>query len=263
MNKYHGKLIHKVEDEHGAIEVVDDGQYRSLHFGTEPKQSSMQLADPVALTLSYTRAMTSALLFHDDPQRFLLLGLGGGSLARYLLHHYPHAHIDAVEFRPLVRDIAYSHFCLPEDPRLVVHIDDAGHFLRQADEDHFGEYDAIFIDAFVGTGIARSVCGISVYDACRSRLSQQGMLSMNLWSGDFIRASDIIEDLRDCFTGNVMQLPVLGKENIIALASSGYRLKKQLRKIAARSTDLEQITGVEYGVFVRQLRKHNSWLSFL
>lgn len=262
MQKFHGKLIHMAKDDLGDIEVVDDGHYRSLHFGTEPKQSSMELADPVALTLSYTRAMTTALLFQEAPKRFLLLGLGGGSLARFLLHYYPDAHIDAVEYRPLVRDIAYSHFFLPDVPRLQVHIEDAGYFLRQADEDRFGDYDAIFIDAFVGTGIARSVCGISVYDACRYRLNPQGTLSMNLWSGDFIRADDIIEDLRDCFTGNVMQLPVLGKENIIALASSGYRLKKQLRQIAARGTQLEQQTGVEYGVFVRQLRKHNSWLPF-
>ena len=262
MNKYHGRLIHRVEDELGEIEVVDDGLYRSLHFGTEPKQSSMLLADPVSLSLIYTRAMTTALLLCPAPQRFLLIGLGGGSLARFLLHHYPACHIDAVEFRPRVRDLAHSHFMLPNEPRLAIHIDDAGHFLRTADEERFTDYDAIFVDAFIGTGIARSVIGLSIYDACRSRLAPEGILSMNLWSGDFVRARDIIQDLGKSFGGNVMQLPVLGKENIIALAGTGYRLKKRLRTIANRATELERQTGVEYGIFLRQLRKHNSWLPF-
>lgn len=262
MNKYHGKLIHKAEDELGEIEVVDDGLYRSLHFGTEPKQSCVLISDPVSLSLSYTRAMTSALLLHERPSRFLLIGLGGGSLARFLLHHYPECHIDAVEFRSQVRDIAHSHFFLPQDPRLVVHIDDAGHFLRCADGDQFSDYDVIFIDAFIGTGIARSVLGISVYEACRSRLSNEGLVSMNLWSGDFIRATEIIDDLGASFGSNVMQLPVLGKENIIALAGSGYRLKKRLRGVAQRARDMEEQTGVEYGVFIRQLRKYNGWLPF-
>lgn len=263
MQKYHGKLIHRVFDELGEIEVVDDGLYRSLHFGTEPKQSSMQLSDPVALCLSYTRAMTTALLLCPTPQRFLLLGLGGGSLARFLLHHYPACHIDAVEYRERVREVAYLHFALPDDPRLRVHIDDAGQFLRNADEDAFSNYDVIFIDAFIGTGISQSVLGASVYEACRSRLANEGMLSMNLWSRDFVHVGEIIDDLGESFGGNVMQLPVLGKENIIALAGNGFRLKKRLRGISQRAGEMATQTGVEYGVFIRQLRKHNGWLSFL
>ena len=261
MNIYHGKLIHRLKDEHGPIEVVDDGLYRSLHFGSEPKQSSMLLNDPVSLALSYTRAMTTALLFPATTRRFLLLGLGGGSLARFLLHHFPDCQIDVVEFRPLVRDLAHSHFHLPDDdPRLSIHIDDAGRFLREADEEHFADYDLILIDAFIGSGIAQSVVGLSVYDACHARLQPEGILGMNLWSGDTIRAEDIIGGLGESFGGNVMQLPVLGKENIIVLASGGYRLKKRLRKVVERARELERHTGVEYGIFVRQLRKHNHWL---
>lgn len=261
MQRYHGKLIYQAEDELGSIEIVDDGLYRSLHFGTEPKQSSMLLADPVQLTLSYTRAMTTALLFCPNPRRFLLLGLGGGSLARYLLHHYPDGLIDAVEYRPLVRDLAYSHFALPDSPRLNVLIDDAGRFLRFADTDMYRDYDVIFTDAFIGTGIARSVCSAEVFNDYRPRLQPEGMLSMNLWSEDRVQLRDILDDMQTSFSHNVMQLPVQGKENVIALASSGYRLKKRLRTVQEQGRTLEHQTGVEYGVFLRQLRKANSWLS--
>ena len=87
MHRYGGIVIHQSRDEHGTIEVVEDGAYRSLHFGSEPKQSSMELHNPIRLALTYTRAMTAALLFNDAPRSVLLIGLGGGSLAKFLLHH--------------------------------------------------------------------------------------------------------------------------------------------------------------------------------
>ncbi len=262
MRKYHGTMVYKTRDELGEIEVVDDPTYRSLHFGSEPKQSSMLLRDPVYLALVYTRAMTTALLFNDTRKRFLLIGLGGGSLAKFLLHHFSDCHVDAVEYRQIVSKVAHSHFMLPDNERIQIHIDDGGHFMRTADTAEFGDYDAIFVDAFLGNGIARSVCGISFFDACRDRLAPGGVLSINLWSGDFISARDMLEDISDSFGGNTLQLPVEGKDNIIALATTGVKLKKQMRHIEERSKALEQLTGVEYSIFLKNLRKANSWFSF-
>lgn len=263
MRKYCGNLVHESRDELGEIEIVDDAVYRSLHFGSESKQSSMLLRDPIYLALAYTRAMSAALLFTRSNKRFLLIGLGGGSLAKFLLHHFSDCRIDAVEYRPAVCEVAHSHFGLPEDERLSIHFDDGGHFMRTADLNSFGEYDAIFVDAFLGDGIARSVCGMSFYDACRDRLVPGGVLSINLWNGDFIRARDMLEDLGECFDNNVLQLPVEGKDNIIALAGKEVKLKKGLRKPEERGKTLERLTGVEYTLILRQLRKANSWLPFL
>jgi spermidine synthase len=262
MRKYQGTMIHKTRDELGEIEVVEDASYRSLHFGSEPKQSSMLLRDPIYLALSYTRAMSTALLFSDSTKRFLLIGLGGGSLAKFLLHHYRECHVDAVEYRQAVSEVARSHFHLPDDERLNITIDDGGHFMRTAALDVYGDYDVIFVDAFLGNGIARSVCGMSFYDACRDRLADGGILSINLWNGDFIRARDMLVDIRDSFDGNVLQLPVEGKDNIIALATKGPKMKKQLRKLEEQARVMEQSTDIEFGVFLRHLRKNNSWLPF-
>jgi len=262
MRKYHGIMVYKTRDDHGEIEVVDDATYRSLHFGSEPKQSSMLLRDPNYLALAYTRAMSTALLFTETTHRFLLIGLGGGSLAKFLLHHFADCHIDAVEYREAVSEVAHNHFSLPHDERLRIHIDDGGHFIRTADTGEFGHYDAIFVDAFHSSGIARSVCGMNFYDNCRERLAPNGVLSINLWNGDFISARDMLDDLGDSFGGNILQLRVEGKDNIIALATKGTKLKKQLRAVEARSKELETLTGVEYNLFFRQLRKKNSWLSF-
>jgi spermidine synthase len=127
--------------------------------------------------------------------------------------------------------------------------------------DEYSDYDVIFVDAFLGNGIARTVCGMSFYGACRERLADGGVLSINLWNGDFIRAQEMLVDIRDSFDGNVLQLPVEGKDNIIALATRGAKMKKQLRRLEQQAGELEKRTGVEFGLFLRHLRKNNSWFS--
>jgi spermidine synthase len=256
MRKYQGEVIHQSHDPLGVIEVVEDSLSRSLHFGTDARQSNMLLRDPYYLSLSYTRAMCAALLLCEEPQRILLLGLGGGSLAKFLLHHFPQCHIDAVEFRPEVHRVAQQHFALPEDPRLRVFYDDAGQFVRQhiAEE---GGYDLMMTDAFLDHGIAYSVCGISFFEACRDQLSPEGVLSMNLWSDDRVHANDFIEDMGLSFEQQVLRLPVEGKANVIGIATRQAAAKKQLRHLDDRAKRLEQRTAIEFTSLLRTLRKLN------
>lgn len=257
MHKYQGLLIYKTRDEFGDIEVVDDAVCRSLHFGSEPRQSSMLLRDPLDLALTYTRALAASLLFNPAPRRILLIGLGGGSLAKFLLHHLPDSQIDVVEMRQRVVDVAHSHFKLPEDPRLNIHIGDGGAFIRNSAEE---SYDLLLIDAFLGEGIARSVCGISFFDACRQRMSSNGVLGMNLWNGDFINAREMREDIGQSFDGNVLHLPVEGKANTVAFAANGPSLKKRLRGLRATADEIERTTGIEYVSMLKQLIRQNHWL---
>lgn len=256
MRKYQGLLIHKSVDEIGEIEVVDEALCRSLHFGSEPKQSSMLLRDPLYLALTYTRAMAAALLFAPAPKRALLIGLGGGSLAKFLLHYYPDCQVEVVEMRQHVVQVAHSHFKLPEDPRLTVHIGDGGNFVRNAEAE---SYDLLLIDAFLGNGIARSVCGISFFEACRNLLTPNGLFSMNLWNGDFITAKEMRDDIQQSFDRNALHLPVDGKDNTVAIAAKGQPLKKRLRALRDTAATLEQRTGIEYGALLKQLIKHNRW----
>ncbi len=255
--RYGGRLLHLGHDEYGSLEVVDDGTCRSLHFGSEPKQSAMLTANPQHLCLSYTRAMTAALLFHENPQRILLVGLGGGSLAKFLLHHYPAAQIDAVELRESVVAAAHDYFGLPDDPRLHIEIADAAWFINHSDESRYGEYDLIMVDAFVAAGIARSVIGLYFHDACRNRLSAQGVMSMNLWSGDFITARELIEQISESFEGRVLRLPVEGKENIIAIATMTGKPRQQLKQLPLRAREMAERHGIEYPALLKALRRHN------
>jgi spermidine synthase len=259
MTSIPGILIHRSHDEYGTIEVIEDGGQRSLHFGSDPKQSSMFLHDPWRLALSYTRAMMAPLLFNPQPQRILLLGLGGGSLAKFLLHHIPDCHIDAVELREKVVKLAYGYFQLPEDERLNVVIDDASVFVRMSDHTRFSNYDLILVDAFEAKGISRSVCGISFYDHCRERLASDGLLSMNLWSGDFITARDLLQSMNESFSNRVIKLPVEGKENIIGIAHRSQSPKQALKRLDYRARELRQQLDIEYPAFLKTMKRVNRW----
>lgn len=257
MGKYSGVIIYRTEDEHGPIEVVETPFERSLHFGTAPKQSTMDRADPIRLNLTYTRAIAASLLFTEAPSRALLIGLGGGSLAKFLLHHFPALEIDAVELRPAVHTVAERFFGLPQDPRLTVHHQDAAEFVRRLDPAR-SSYDLIWVDAFVADGIAGSVCRTGFYDQLRTVSSDWATLAVNLWSGDQVDLEELLDHIRAAFN-IAYRLPVEGRENIIALAPTSPLTRRRLGHLAERAKLLEEQTGVEMGVFLRHLRKANRW----
>ncbi len=80
--------------------IVDSGRRRFLHFDLDCVQSAMYLEDPNRLCLAYTRRMMTFLLFNRAPRHILLLGLGGGSLAKFCYESLPRAIIIAVEPNP-------------------------------------------------------------------------------------------------------------------------------------------------------------------
>ena len=69
--------------------AIDNGRRRSLHFSLAHVQSAMRIEEPFALELAYTRKMMAFRLFLPDPKRVLIIGLGGGSLAKYCYRHLP------------------------------------------------------------------------------------------------------------------------------------------------------------------------------
>lgn len=259
MRKYDSLLIHRRRDEWGDIEVVQDEVYRSLHFGSVPRQSSMRLDDPDALALSYTRAMLAPLLLSDAlPGKALLLGLGGGSLAKFLLRQLPDCQVDAVELREEVVKVAHGYFHLPEDhPRLTLHVGDAGAFIRRTEQ----KYDLILVDAYDHKGMSSSVAGLSFFGACEEQLSPDGVLGINLWSGDRLSLFRILDDLRDNFAGQVLQVPVMGKDNVIAVTSRQPVFSHRLKRLKVHAEALQRALEIEFPQLLKTMQKNNRWWS--
>lgn len=260
MRKYHGTLIHRSQDRLGSIEVVDDGHIRSLHFGNAVRQSAADLSRPDYLVLSYTRAMMSSLLFSPAPANVLLIGLGGGSLAKFILHHFPQCNVDAVDHRELVVKVAHGYFQLPEDPRLHIHVMDGAQFVQRQAVTAAGRYDLILIDAYNHAGMDDHMGEGSFLHACRALLSVGGLLAINLWGRDQPRYGQTRRSLHSCFGTRPLLLPSEGTTNIIALALHRVNHKRALKIAETRAKALEHETGLELLRFSRMLRKQNGFL---
>src|SRR5690242_4405150 len=77
--------------------LLEHDGLRCLYFSLSFVQSAMRIKDPDALDLAYTQKMMAFLLFNPRPRSLLLLGLGGGSLAKFCYSRLPAARITAVE----------------------------------------------------------------------------------------------------------------------------------------------------------------------
>lgn len=97
--------------------------------------------------------MMACLLLRDAPwpREALLVGLGAGSLVKFIYHRLPETRITVVEIDPQVEIIARLHFKLPDDPeRIHIIIGDGADFMRQEGR----KFDAIFVDGFDKDGRA-------------------------------------------------------------------------------------------------------------
>jgi spermidine synthase len=89
---------------------------RSLHIGGLAIQSAMRLDDPYALALDYTRCMMAfPAAFIPEPREALMVGLGGGSLAKFLHRELRSLRVRVVEIDARVIAAARTHFHVPPD----------------------------------------------------------------------------------------------------------------------------------------------------
>ncbi|HKR47914.1 MAG TPA: spermidine synthase [Paraburkholderia sp.] len=200
--------------------VLETQHAISLHFGHSATQSCMSLRVPDRLTLGYTRAMMGFLLLQPAPRRICMIGLGGGSLAKYCYRNLPDVAIDAVEINPEVialRDV----FRVPaDDARFRVVCADGADYMREIDI----PTDVILLDAYVAEGIAGRCADSTFFAACRERLSEAGVLAVNLVDDDPALPL-CIERLRSVFGTSHAVVRCVDDSNFIVFAwKGGHRL---------------------------------------
>jgi len=229
---YDGLVVHQSQSDDGVIEVVDLGDTRSLHFGTFPRQSSMSLRTPHTLELTYTEAMMSCLILNPDPERILVVGLGGGSLVKFLLHHYSDCYIDVIEYRQDVVDVAHNFFHVPkDDPRLTIHVGDGYSFVQQQYYEGEDTYDLLLVDAYDHAGMSASIGVQAFFDACAGLLTDKGVMSINLWGSNKPLFEQTMLQINQSFAGRSMILPVKDKGNVIGLAMMKTVTLASLKKL--------------------------------
>lgn len=160
--------------------VSTRGDRRTLEFIPGNVQSAMRLSRPSALLLDYTRAMMCFALFVPRPRHILMVGLGGGSLAKFCYHHFPQARITVVELRADVIALR-EQFCVPpDDGRFQVVHGDAAAYLAGAPD----SVDVLVVDGFDESGLPPALGSSRFYADCRRALRHDGVLVANVFSYD-------------------------------------------------------------------------------
>jgi len=229
--------------------ILETGRTRSLHFDFASIQSAMRVDDPDRLCLAYTRKMMAFLLFNATPGRLLLLGLGGGSLAKFCFRQLQSSTITAVEINPYVLALRETFLVPPDDERFrVVQADAAQYVSRLA-----RRKDVILADACDANGIAPQFDSVEFYHCVREALSDCGIFVSNLCGEVSCRASHL-EKIRQVF-GEPLLLPVRRGHNLIVIASKQRRTQGLAHGLEAVALELKRRFGLEFPRYVRQFAR--------
>lgn len=235
------------------IEISEQDGVRSLHFGSEWIQGSMRIRRPFALELAYTREMMACLLLRPDaawPKRVLLIGLGAGSLAKFIYRNLPDTRITAVEIDPRIAPMAQQHFRLPEDQqRLKILIADGADYVEESP----GRYDAIFVDGFGPDARAGRLDTEKFYAACRTRLSPRGLLVCNLLSHHRGHAAST-KRMHKAFQGRAIVFPSLDSGNAIAFGAGEEAIDVTLAEMREQAIDLKKRSGLDLRPTISRLQ---------
>jgi spermidine synthase len=162
----------------GRVLVIDEGPRRVMRFGSASgsEQSALELDNPRAVPLEYTRYALLGLALQGRPRRMLMVGLGGGTFSTLVHRAMPEIEIDAVEIDPVVVAAARAHFGLVEDAHYHVHVADAAEWMTRAQE----RYDYILLDAYAGEGIPPPLGTAAFFRAVARRLAPGGVVAINI-----------------------------------------------------------------------------------
>jgi len=233
------------------IDIREEGGVRYLHFGTDWVQGAMRIRTPFALELAYTREMLTPLLLHDTPwpRRVLSIGLGAGSLAKFIHRKLPDTHHTIVEIEPRVAAIAQSCFSVPRpDARMDLVIEDGLNFIETTHD----QWDLVLLDAYdhdIKTGPFTS---IEFYRQVKACLSEHGVLSINLFNRAR-RYESTTARLEDAFDQRAISFPSSDEGNAVGLAFNGERVFADEAGLRERAEHLRDTLGLDLRPVIARL----------
>ena len=241
-----------------GVHISEQDGIRYLHLGSDTIQSGMRMSDPTELVLSYTRSMLAFLLFMpQEPARLVNVGLGGGSLAKWIHHHLRTTQQVVVELSPQVIACARQYFHLPaDDARLKVLEGDGAAWIAA----HPGCCDVILVDGYDGRAQATELCDDAFYAAAAAALDPAGILVVNLWGNDR-RFDANLQRIQRAFDGRICCVPAAQRGNVAVLAFRHQPLGTRWSELRARGEALQVRFGVEFPDIVGSMKTLNPYTS--
>ncbi len=234
-----------------AIIVSEQKGVRFLHLGGDMIQSAMRLTAPNELELKYTQCMMGFMLFHPHPAEILMVGLGGGSLAKFVHSKLPETRTTIIEINPDIIRTARSLFALPaSDDRLIILLADGAQYIQE----HKQCADVIMVDGFDNDLQIPELCSEEFYQQAHSALTKQGILVINLLSRDK-KLDTYLQRIETVFQNRVLTLLSEIRGNLIVFAFKQSPGKLAWKALNKHAQALAQRYALPFPDFVVQLRK--------
>ncbi len=170
-------VLMRADTQYHRVTVTEDDEARHLRFDRS-HQSAIYLDDEYESAIRYPDYLHLALAVRPEPERVLVLGLGGGTVVKRMWRDYPDVRIDAVEIDPVVVDVAERYFGLPEDERVRVFVEDARRYVQRCEE----TYDIVMIDAYYADGLPFHLTTREFFDEVDGVLAPGGVVAYNVIS---------------------------------------------------------------------------------
>ncbi len=192
---------------YAELRVVDDpnGRHLLIDGGTH------SIVDPWTHVpfFPYVHVLDVPRYMFHEPGDLLLIGLGGGSVAKTFARH--DWRIDSVEIDPVVTELAHRDFGLKASDTNVVHMD-GRRYLRTTDE----LYDIIVVDAFGSSSVPFHLVSREAFALMAARLRPGGVLALNVesigWRDVLVRS--LAATLKQEFS-EVLALPIAEPPNTL------------------------------------------------
>lgn len=236
-----------------SVEVSEEDGVRSLHLGGDAIQSSIRLARPDELALDYTRAMMAFLLFQPQPREVLMIGLGGGSMARYIHQRMPGTRTTVVEINHQVLAAARSMFHFPaDDACLKVEIADGADYVRE----HAECADVLLVDGFDDGKQPAALCTQAFYDAACAALRPGGVMVVNFMAEEK-KLDAYLQRIENSFDGHMASLKAADRVNLIAFAFKRHPREVAWTELKRRARQLAGIHDLPLHEFIAGLKELN------
>jgi spermidine synthase len=208
-------LISIEQSPYGELRVIDhqDSRYLLIDGGIHTEINT----ETGEAFSAYVDVIDLAKLFFEEPEKCLLVGLGGGSIVkRFSRDGWT---IDAVEIDPAVTKLAYRYFGLDSTEAEVIHMD-GRRFLDTTGR----TYELIILDAFGSSSIPFHLVTREAFGLVASRLKPSGFLVLNTiavgWDDVLVRS--LTATLKTRFS-HVRALPIVEPPyevgNVVLIAS--------------------------------------------
>ncbi len=214
------RQIHQERSLYRNILVTEDDVRLCMRFTVTAtsgqNQSCRFLDDYDKLVFPYAKLVLTSLLIQDNPQRILIVGLGGGTLVHTYSTLFPDAEIHISEIDDAVVHVAEEYFDFVETDKINVETVDGRVHIKRAGL-RGEKFDLVILDAFNGEYIPEHLLTREFLQEVKQLLPENGMVVANTFSTSGLYDAESVT-YQDVF-GEIYNIRQIGTGNRIIVGS--------------------------------------------